>query len=122
MDGSQQSAKETLFPSEQEHFNETPSTAELIDEDFSIESQDDLDQESTFDSLLSFLFNFDWLKELLVEEQHILEYSLEYGFLRLPPDTRQRLKIEVLLVTLGKCTTRDRSFRRTRIDPSVILL
>ncbi|CAF0827015.1 unnamed protein product [Adineta ricciae] len=47
-----------------------------------------------------FLFNFDWLKDLLLEEQHILEYSLEYGFLRLPPETRQRLNIEVFLVTL----------------------
>ncbi len=48
------------------------------------------------------LFNFDWLKYILIEEQHIFEYSLEYGFLRLPPETRKRLNIEVLLVTLGK--------------------
>ena len=27
-----------------------------------------------------FLFNFDWLKQLIIEDQHILEYSLEYGF------------------------------------------
>lgn len=47
------------------------------------------------------LFNFNWIKQLLIEEQHILEYSLEYGFLRLPPETRKRLNIEVLLVTLG---------------------
>jgi hypothetical protein len=47
------------------------------------------------------LFNFDWIKQLLIEEQHILEYSLEYGFLRLPPETRKRLHIDVLLVTLG---------------------
>ena len=108
MDGLQRSVRANLFPSEHEHFNETASNAaELIDDDFSIESQDDLDQESSFDALISFLFNFEWLKELLVEEQHILEYSLEYGFLRLPPDTRHRLKIEVLLVTLGKCITRD---------------
>jgi len=46
------------------------------------------------------LFNFDWIKQLLIEEQYILEYSLEYGFLRLPPETRKRLNIEVLLVTL----------------------
>ena len=51
-----------------------------------------------------FLFNFDWLADLLLAEQHIREYSLEYGFLRLPPETRQRLNIEVFLVTLGKST------------------
>ena len=58
------------------------------------EDDDDDDNES--------LFNFDWIKQLLIEEQHILEYSLEYGFLRLSPQTRKRLNIEVLLVTLGK--------------------
>ena len=51
--------------------------------------------------LFDYLFNFDWLQHLLLEEQYILEYSLEYGFLRLLPETRKRLNIEVLLVTLG---------------------
>ena len=35
------------------------------------------------------------------EEKYIVEYSLEYGFLRLSPRTRQRLNITVMLVTLG---------------------
>ena len=35
------------------------------------------------------------------EEKYIVEYSLEYGFLRLSPKTRQRLNITVMLVTLG---------------------
>jgi len=74
---------------------ETIQNAEIINEN----SQDN---ESLFDIILDFLFNFDWLKQLIIEDQHILEYSLEYGFLRLPPETRQRLNIEVLLVTLGK--------------------
>lgn len=34
------------------------------------------------------------------EENYIIEYSLEYGFLRLSPQTRQKLNITVMLVTL----------------------
>ena len=37
------------------------------------------------------------------DERYIVEYSLEYGFLRLSPETRHRLNISVLLVTLGEC-------------------
>ncbi len=66
-----------------------------------IQNGEIIDNQSLFDITYNYLFNFDWLKQLLIEEQHILEYSLEYGFLRLPPQTRQRLNIEVLLVTLG---------------------
>lgn len=32
-----------------------------------------------------------------------MEYSLEYGFLRLSQATRQRLSIPVMVVTLGEC-------------------
>lgn len=39
-------------------------------------------------------------KAVWPEERYIVEYSLEYGFLRLSPKTRQRLNITVLLVTL----------------------
>ncbi|CAF4908868.1 unnamed protein product, partial [Rotaria sp. Silwood1] len=76
--------------------NEAKQNAKLIDNNYLSESQDNHDNESLFDSL----FNFDWLKQLLIEEHYILEYSIEYGFLRLSPETRQRLNIEVLLVTL----------------------
>lgn len=34
------------------------------------------------------------------EDEYIVEYSLEYGFLRLSPATRQRLNIPVKIVTL----------------------
>lgn len=34
------------------------------------------------------------------ENEYIVEYSLEYGFLRLSPGTRQRLGIPVKIVTL----------------------
>lgn len=34
------------------------------------------------------------------EEEYIVEYSLEYGFLRLSPGTRQKLNIPVKIVTL----------------------
>ncbi|CAF2496061.1 unnamed protein product [Rotaria sp. Silwood2] len=78
--------------------NEAKENAKIIDDNYLSESQDNHDNESLFDSL----FNFDWLKQLLIEEHYILEYSIEYGFLRLSPETRQRLNIEVLLVTLGK--------------------
>ncbi|CAF4995009.1 unnamed protein product [Rotaria sp. Silwood1] len=66
------------------------------------DDDDNDEDESLFNALHDYLFNFDWLQQILLEEQYILEYSLEYGFLRLPPKTRQRLNIEVLLVTLGK--------------------
>lgn len=42
------------------------------------------------------------------DEKYIVEYSLEYGFLRLSPKTRQRLNITVLLVTLDP--TKDKCF------------
>ena len=35
-----------------------------------------------------------------------MEYSLEYGFLRLSQATRQRLSIPVMVVTLGECPCR----------------
>ncbi|CAF3092798.1 unnamed protein product, partial [Rotaria sp. Silwood2] len=76
--------------------NEAIETAQIIDDNSLSDSQDNHDDESLFD----YLFNFDWLKQLLIEEYYILEYSIEYGFLRLSPETRQRLNIEVLLVTL----------------------
>ncbi|CAF3865869.1 unnamed protein product [Rotaria sordida] len=76
--------------------NEAIATAQIIDHNSLSESQDNHDNESLFD----YVFNFDWLKQLLIEEHYILEYSIEYGFLRLSPETRQRLNIEVLLVTL----------------------
>jgi hypothetical protein len=37
---------------------------------------------------------------VLPEEEYIVEYSLEYGFLRLSPGTRQKLNIPVKIVTL----------------------
>lgn len=36
------------------------------------------------------------------QDEYIVEYSLEYGFLRLSQATRQRLSIPVMVVTLGK--------------------
>jgi len=79
--------------------NKTIKNAELIDDNSPLEVQDN---ESLFDLIYYYLFDFDWLKQLLIEEPNILEYSREYGLLRLSPATRQRLNIEVLLVTLGK--------------------
>jgi hypothetical protein len=37
---------------------------------------------------------------VLPYDEYIVEYSLEYGFLRLSPSTRQRLNITVDLVVL----------------------
>uniref|UniRef100_A0A8D0GIL6 Transmembrane protein 259 n=1 Tax=Sphenodon punctatus TaxID=8508 RepID=A0A8D0GIL6_SPHPU len=42
------------------------------------------------------------------QEEYIVEYSLEYGFLRLSQSTRQRLHIPVMVVTLDP--TRDQCF------------
>ncbi len=39
------------------------------------------------------------------QEEYIVEYSLEYGFLRLSQATRQRLNIPVMVVTLGEYIT-----------------
>ncbi|XP_013398551.1 membralin isoform X1 [Lingula anatina] len=39
-------------------------------------------------------------KAVWPDEKYIVEYSLEYGFLRLSPKTRQRLNITVMLITL----------------------
>lgn len=35
-------------------------------------------------------------------DEYIMEYSLEYGFLRLSSSTREKLKIPVMVVQLGK--------------------
>lgn len=90
------SSFEEIHPNTSINFSLFPQDNSLNDilSDTPIEQSDEDDNES--------LFNFDWIKQLLIEEQHILEYSLEYGFLRLSPATRKRLNIDVLLVTLGK--------------------
>lgn len=41
-------------------------------------------------------------------EEYIVEYSLEYGFLRLSPATRRRLKIPILTIMLDP--TKDKCF------------
>lgn len=38
------------------------------------------------------------------EDEYIVEYSLEYGFLRLSPLTRQKLNITVMIVVLDPAT------------------
>lgn len=51
-----------------------------------------------------------------------MEYSLEYGFLRLSQSTRQRLNIPVMVVTLGEASRRLRGaspWRRLLTLPSV---
>ena len=39
---------------------------------------------------------------VIPDDEYIVEYSLEYGFLRLSPSTRQRLNITVELIILVK--------------------
>lgn len=55
----------------------------------------------------------DWL-----DNEYIVEYSLEYGFLRLSPMTRARLKIPVEIVTLdpGKDACFGDAFSRFVLD------
>ncbi|NWT58737.1 MBRL protein, partial [Erythrocercus mccallii] len=43
------------------------------------------------------------------QEEYIVEYSLEYGFLRLSQSTRQRLSIPVMVVTLDTHQTRSQT-------------
>lgn len=71
--------------------NQTETSGEIIE----IKSD-----ESYLDLFMDYVFNTDWIKQFLIEEAYILEYSLEYGFLRLSPQTRQRLNVTVMLVTL----------------------
>uniref|UniRef100_H3CGL0 Transmembrane protein 259 n=1 Tax=Tetraodon nigroviridis TaxID=99883 RepID=H3CGL0_TETNG len=49
-------------------------------------------------------------------EEYIVEYSLEYGFLRLSQSTRQRLNIPVMVVTLGRMSCFGDSFSRFLLD------
>ncbi|CAF0706416.1 unnamed protein product [Brachionus calyciflorus] len=53
-------------------------------------------------------FNELQLFSKVFEDNYIIEYSLEYGFLRLSPATRQKLNITVMLVTLDP--NRDECF------------
>lgn len=46
------------------------------------------------------------------QDEYIVEYSLEYGFLRLSQATRQRLSIPVMVVTLGESQQRERGVRQ----------
>ena len=77
-------------PSFEETYSNMSINSSLIPVDttlFDIMSDEPMEQSE--DDEDDSLFNFDWIKQLLIEEQHILEYSLEYGFLRLSPETRK---------------------------------
>lgn len=52
------------------------------------------------------------------DDNYIVEYSLEYGFLKLSPKTRARLKIPVQIVTLdpGKDKCFGDGFSRLLLD------
>ncbi|CAF0793956.1 unnamed protein product [Adineta ricciae] len=93
---SNMSIKSSLLTEIDEKFFENE-TAQLIDVN---SASDTRPNDSLLDTFYHYVFDYNWLKELLDEEHYILEYSLEYGFLRLSPTTRQRLNVEVLLVTL----------------------
>ncbi|CAH1772784.1 unnamed protein product [Owenia fusiformis] len=57
-------------------------------------------------------------KAVWPEEKYIVEYALEYGFLRLSPKTREKLNISVMLVTLDPLTDEcfGDSFSRFLLD------
>ncbi|XP_048352109.1 membralin isoform X2 [Sphaerodactylus townsendi] len=55
-----------------------------------------------------FSFSGETAPKVWPQEEYIVEYSLEYGFLRLSQSTRQRLGIPVMVVTLDP--TRDQCF------------
>lgn len=52
------------------------------------------------------LFTLLFIVAVWPQEEYIVEYSLEYGFLRLSQSTRQRLNIPVMVVTLGQTLSR----------------
>ncbi|KAM6463948.1 membralin isoform 2-T2 [Liasis olivaceus] len=55
-----------------------------------------------------FSFSSEPTSKVWPQEEYIVEYSFEYGFLRLSQSTRQRLSIPVMVVTLDP--TRDQCF------------
>ncbi|XP_063146886.1 membralin isoform X2 [Candoia aspera] len=55
-----------------------------------------------------FSFSSEPASKVWPQEEYIVEYSFEYGFLRLSQSTRQRLSIPVMVVTLDP--TRDQCF------------
>lgn len=55
------------------------------------------------------------------QDEYIVEYSLEYGFLRLSQATRQRLSIPVMVVTLGESPLRPASPHHRQSVPAPAL-
>ncbi|XP_028174225.1 uncharacterized protein LOC114362863 isoform X2 [Ostrinia furnacalis] len=90
------------------------STDDTVDLNATIVATEDLEQPSSsiWEGFMSFVDEIEGKKymktslevpaanESSKDEDYILEYSLEYGFLRLSPSARLRLKIPVKIVTL----------------------
>ena len=53
-------------------------------------------------SLISFFSHFPVYANKQLKNYYVMEYALEYGFLRLSQETRRKLNISVKVVTLGK--------------------
>ena len=72
--------------------------------------QKEIEEETMLKSSVS---DFERFTNVIWQEDlpYIVEYSLEIGFLRLSPETRQRLNIPVKIVTLSKfCPNLHNSF------------
>uniref|UniRef100_A0A8D0D7G1 Transmembrane protein 259 n=1 Tax=Sander lucioperca TaxID=283035 RepID=A0A8D0D7G1_SANLU len=91
----------SLAALQEEDEEEEEMTIEMFDNS---SVQFDLDMEPRLKPLFCLLLQWDQSVLSVVavwpQEEYIVEYSLEYGFLRLSQSTRQRLNIPVMVVTL----------------------
>ncbi|XP_066491243.1 membralin isoform X2 [Tiliqua scincoides] len=111
---------ETAAVEEEEEEEEEEMTVEMFD-NISIKFELDIEPKVFFKSSRvsgakapapngsqEFSFSGEPAPKVWPQEEYIVEYSLEYGFLRLSQSTRQRLSIPVMVVTLDP--TRDQCF------------
>lgn len=96
------SAPEVMLPKEEEEEEEMIELVEKSEDNLHVNVTEDNTHSSLHeDSPLPKKEPLEMLaKAVWPEDEYIVEYSLEYGFLRLSPATRQRLNIPVKIVTL----------------------
>ncbi|XP_014208464.1 membralin isoform X2 [Copidosoma floridanum] len=99
-----------------ESFDEPSSTLMEIQENGTMEESKSSIQDNIIQPLKDQVSEVE--KMVKAEDEYIVEYSLEYGFLRLSPAARQKLNIPVKIVTLDPATDKcfGDSFSRLILD------
>ena len=106
--------KISLVPVVAAHTESSSNPSQLSDIELELIRKESLPKTASIESLspayklIKEAFNELQLFSKVFEDNYIIEYSLEYGFLRLSPQTRQKLNITVMLVTLDP--NRDECF------------